>query len=128
MSEHHYERSSRLEGRTAVITGGAGVLCRSMAEELARHGASVAILNRTVSKGQEVVSAIEAAGGKAIAIACDVTQADSVQAAADAVLEQLDHATFLLMVLMAITPVPTPRMKFLDWKIWKRAMSLHFSM
>ena len=43
MNDFAKERSNRLEGRTAVITGGAGVLCRSMAEELARHGASVAI-------------------------------------------------------------------------------------
>ncbi|PZT54160.1 SDR family oxidoreductase [Paenibacillus silvae] len=92
----HSEQTPRLKGKTAVITGGAGVLCRAMAEELARHGAQIAILNRTVSKGQEVAAAIEQAGGRAIAVACDVTQAESVQAAADIVRDQLGPCDLLI--------------------------------
>ncbi|MBP1962738.1 SDR family oxidoreductase [Paenibacillus aceris] len=85
-----------LQGKVVVITGGAGVLCRVMALELARQGGRIAILNRSVEKGQEVAAEIAAAGGEAIALSCDVTDAESVSRAAEAIMEQLGPCDILI--------------------------------
>lgn len=85
-----------LAGKTAVITGGSGVLCRAMALELGRQGVSVAVLNRTVEKGQQVADEIKTAGGKAIAVACDVTDVNSVRQAQAAVLEAFGPCDILI--------------------------------
>lgn len=61
-----------VRGRTAVITGGSGHLGRVMASALARAGAQVALLGRHAETAQVVAEAIQAEGGKALGIACDV--------------------------------------------------------
>ncbi|MDR3435891.1 SDR family oxidoreductase [Telmatospirillum sp.] len=85
-----------LQGRTAVITGGSGVLCGAMAVELARHGVKIAILNRSAEKGQIVVNRIVEAGGTARAFACDVLDQDSLVAAEKAVTQTLGPCDILI--------------------------------
>ncbi|WP_195572511.1 SDR family oxidoreductase [Paenibacillus sp. 1001270B_150601_E10] len=85
-----------LAGKVAVVTGGAGVLCSAMAIELARQGVKVAILNRTLSKGEAVAQEIEQQGGTAIAVSCDVTDAASVQAASALITEQFGPCDILI--------------------------------
>jgi NAD(P)-dependent dehydrogenase (short-subunit alcohol dehydrogenase family) len=67
-----------LRGRTAIVTGGASGIGRAIALLFAKHGASVAILD--VVPG-ETVSEIEADGGSAIYVACDVTRQSAVTGA-----------------------------------------------
>ena len=75
-----------LQGKVAVITGGAGVLCSEFARALAQCGAKVAILNRTLSKAEALAEEIRAAGYEATGVAVNVTDADSVKAAHEEVL------------------------------------------
>lgn len=85
-----------LNGKVAVVTGGAGVLCREFAKALAFCGAKVAILNRTLSKAEKVVEEITAMGGEAIAVSVDVTDSESVKAAHEEVLKKLGPCDILI--------------------------------
>jgi NADP-dependent 3-hydroxy acid dehydrogenase YdfG len=66
--------------RAAVITGGSGHFGRAMALALPQAGVQVAILGRHVETAQTVAEAIQAEGGTALSIACDVlSRASSVK-------------------------------------------------
>ncbi len=85
-----------LEGKVAVVTGGAGVLCKEFAKALAACGAKVAILGRTLSKAEAVAEEIKAMGGVAIAVSVDVTNAESVNKAHEEVLAKLGPCDILI--------------------------------
>ena len=74
-----------LKGKTAVITGGSGILCREFAYALAKQGMNVAVLGRTLSKLQEVADRIDELGGNGLAVTADVTDPEAVKAAKDEV-------------------------------------------
>ncbi len=62
-----------LEGKRALITGGASGIGRATALLFAREGAAVAVADRDEAGGQETVERIRKGGGRAIFVACDVT-------------------------------------------------------
>jgi NAD(P)-dependent dehydrogenase (short-subunit alcohol dehydrogenase family) len=73
------DRLFSLEGRTALVIGGTGVLCGRMSETLAAAGAKVAVAGRSAEKGAERVKSIEADGGKAVALVVDSNDRGSLE-------------------------------------------------
>ena len=76
---------NNLKGKTAVITGGNGVLGGAIARGLAAEGVKVGILGRSVGTVQARVQEIEKAGGKALALVADVLDRKKLETAREEV-------------------------------------------
>ena len=69
---------TEIAGKAAVVTGGGSGIGMGLAKELARQGASVAVADILPANAEKVAAEIRAAGGKAVAIACDVCERSSI--------------------------------------------------
>jgi NAD(P)-dependent dehydrogenase (short-subunit alcohol dehydrogenase family) len=96
MEPFDLQRSFSLSGQTAVVTGGAGVLCAALCRALAEAGARVAVLDLNAAAAETLAAEIRAAGGAAAAIACNVLERESVVAAAQAVLAKFGRVDLLV--------------------------------
>jgi NAD(P)-dependent dehydrogenase (short-subunit alcohol dehydrogenase family) len=85
-----------IQGKVAVVTGGASGIGRATALAFAREGAKVAIVTaRSIVKGEEVVREIKGQGGHAVCIPCDVSKEAEVESMVARVLTEfgrLDYA------------------------------------
>jgi NAD(P)-dependent dehydrogenase (short-subunit alcohol dehydrogenase family) len=70
-----------LDGQVAIVTGAGQGVGRGVALAIAKEGARVAVLGRTLSKCETVAAEIAAAGGEAVAIGCDVGDRDQIESA-----------------------------------------------
>src|SRR5437762_4684935 len=80
-----------LENKVAVVTGGTSGIGKAAALALAEAGARVVVGGRRESEGQEVVKAIEKAGGKALFVRTDVTRETDVKALVDKAVNTFGH-------------------------------------
>lgn len=85
-----------LEGRVSVVTGGATGLGLQMATALAEAGSNVVICSRKLENCEHAAHEVEKIGVKTLAIGCDVTKADQVEAMKDAVLREFGRVDVLV--------------------------------
>jgi NAD(P)-dependent dehydrogenase (short-subunit alcohol dehydrogenase family) len=86
----------RLQDKVAIVTGGNSGIGRATAELFAREGAWVVVAARRADLNQAVASGIEAAGGRALAIQADVSEAASCRQLADAVAARFGRVDVLV--------------------------------
>lgn len=112
-----------LEGQVALVSGAGRGFGRAIAERLAREGAQVVLLSRSVRELEEVAAAIRAHGGEALCVECDVTDRASIEGAvraAEAGLGPID-----VLVNNAGIPGPFGPIWEVDPEEWWRAQAIH---
>ncbi len=85
-----------LSGKTAVVTGGGGVLCAMFAEALGQCGAKVAILDLSLEKAQAVAKKISSDGGVAIGLEANVLSRESLAKAAEEIFVKFGECDILI--------------------------------
>ncbi|HMV50240.1 MAG TPA: SDR family oxidoreductase [Blastocatellia bacterium] len=112
MSLSDLMKSYDFTGRTIVITGGTGVLCGAMAKSLVGCGANVAILARSVEKGEALLTEIRkdiSGPGRALIVAGDVLDQETLQQATRRVLDEFGRIDGLINGAGGNSPQATTR-------------------
>ena len=112
-----------LEGKAAVVTGASRGIGAATAEELARQGVAVVLAARSGNEIEAVAKKIESAGGRASAVACDITRYSDVAAA----IERCRSAYGSLDILVNNAGVidPIARLADSDPDGWNRAVDVN---
>jgi NAD(P)-dependent dehydrogenase (short-subunit alcohol dehydrogenase family) len=94
MSEH--QSLFDIQGQTAVITGGGGVLGSALARALAEAGVHVVILSLHSASATRVAAEIQAAGGDALGMACDVMDRQALEQAQQEIAQRFSSVDILI--------------------------------
>jgi gluconate 5-dehydrogenase len=86
----------RLDGKIAIITGGGRGLGQYFAEAFSDAGANVVLCSRKLASCEDLQREIEARGGKALALACDVTRQSDAERVVEATLQHFGAIDILI--------------------------------
>ena len=104
-----------LAGTAALVTGASSGIGAATARALAARGAAVALLARRAERLQLVKTDIESAGGTALAVAADVTNAEEVAAAVRRVVDELGRLDTVVNNAGLMRMAPAAEAPLQDW-------------
>ncbi|MGA7419921.1 MAG: SDR family oxidoreductase [Acidimicrobiales bacterium] len=101
----------RLDGRTALVTGGGRGIGRAIALVYASAGANVVVVSRSDDQIQSVRREVESLGARSLAVVADVSRADDVRAMAGAALDRFGRVDILVnnagnLIYKPLVPLP----------------------
>jgi NAD(P)-dependent dehydrogenase (short-subunit alcohol dehydrogenase family) len=108
--------AGRLQGKVAIISGGATGMGAASARLFAAEGAKVAIIDRNGEEARRTTEAIGKDGGIAGHWLADVSQEDQVKAAAEAAMAEFGPATVLFNHAGSIVIKPFLETTLSDWE------------
>lgn len=111
-----FQKYYDISGKTAVVTGGAGVLCAAMCRALAAAGAKVAVLDLNAEAAESLAAELRSTGAEAIGVTCNVLDKASLEAAAQEVLAKFGRVDILINGAGGNKPQATtsPQQPFFD--------------
>ena len=114
----------KLKDKVVVVTGGGGAIGSAIAMQFGREGAKVVVTGRTIATLSETVKAIEAEGGVAAAVTCDVSSKESCEAMVNEVVAKFGSLD-VLVNNAGINGGPEYRKKIYDYDdgLWDRIMA-----
>jgi NADP-dependent 3-hydroxy acid dehydrogenase YdfG len=107
--------SNNIEGKVVVITGASSGLGEATARHLAAQGASVVLGARRAGRLQSLAEELTGRGGKALAIATDVTDFDQVKRLVDAAVQAYGRTDVIINNAGLMPSSPLERLKIDDW-------------
>jgi NAD(P)-dependent dehydrogenase (short-subunit alcohol dehydrogenase family) len=118
--------AGRLEGKTALVTGGASGMGRAGAVAFAREGAAVMLADINLARAEELAAGIVAEGGRASAVAFDVTDSASVEAMTAATVAELGRIDVLYhcAVDARFVNYEDKRLTELEDAVWERMIRI----
>jgi len=116
---------SRLENKVAIVTGAAQGIGEAYARAIAAEGAAVVVADLNEEAGQGVAAKIVADGGRAIFVRCDVSDADSANAMATRVVEELGGIDLLVNNAAIYGDMAFDLLITVDWDYYKKFMSVN---